>query len=199
MKIASVTAKRATCLRRSVGCVLLDKDGFILATGYNGVAAGQPHCNEAKNVPVYHDDPRVTFRPFEDQFVFDGIRSQRMIGLNLAPMHNGSKYWLNVGFDRQSVGFDKIHPHACVGSQAPSGTALDTCGAIHAEQNALLRCRDVREIDAAYVTASPCMHCTKMLLNTGCQRIVFLEEYPAVGAKELWLGAGRAWEKYQEV
>jgi dCMP deaminase len=43
--IAAVIARRSTCFRRSVGCVLVDVDGFILSTGYNGVAAGRPHCN----------------------------------------------------------------------------------------------------------------------------------------------------------
>jgi dCMP deaminase len=44
--VASVIARRSTCYRRSVGCVLTDSEGVILATGYNGVAAGRPHCNE---------------------------------------------------------------------------------------------------------------------------------------------------------
>jgi hypothetical protein len=39
----------------------------------------------------------------------------------------------------------------------PSGTGLDVCEAIHAEQNALLQCKDVEQIDTAYVTAMPCM------------------------------------------
>lgn len=47
--IAGVVASRATCLRRAVGCVLLDGDGRVLATGYNGVAAGLPHCNKAQD------------------------------------------------------------------------------------------------------------------------------------------------------
>jgi dCMP deaminase len=44
--VASVIARRSTCFRRSVGCVLVDKEGVILSTGYNGVATGRPHCNE---------------------------------------------------------------------------------------------------------------------------------------------------------
>jgi len=36
-------AKRATCLRRSVGAVLV-KDKKILATGYNGAPSGLKHC-----------------------------------------------------------------------------------------------------------------------------------------------------------
>lgn len=141
MKLALLTAQRTTCCRRAVGCVLLNARGHVLATGYNGVAAGLPHCNE-------HD-------PF----------------------------------------FETGYPHACSGANAPSGTNLDGCQAIHAEQNAMLQCKDVYSIHTCYVTASPCMTCIKLLLNTSCERIVFVEEYPHSAAKELWTGAGRAWEQ----
>lgn len=46
MKMAILVAERSTCLRRSVGCVLVNGRHHVLATGYNGVAAGMPHCNE---------------------------------------------------------------------------------------------------------------------------------------------------------
>jgi dCMP deaminase len=141
MDMAKLVAQRTTCLRRAVGCVLVNKRGHVLATGYNGVAAGQPHCNQ-------HD-------PFEP-----------------------------TGY-----------PHACAGHDAPSGTNLDACQAIHAGQNALLQCRDIYEIDTCYCTASPCMTCTKLLLNTSCQRIVFAEEYPHNEAGELWTKSGRVWVK----
>jgi dCMP deaminase len=144
MQLALLTAKRATCLRRQVGCVLLNARGHVLATGYNGVAAGQPHCNQYDH-----------FHP--------------------------------IGF-----------PDACAGAHAASGTNLDGCQAIHAEQNALLQCRDVYAIDTVYVTASPCVTCTKLLLNTSCERIVYAETYPHSAAQELWLGAGRRWQHYQE-
>jgi dCMP deaminase len=143
LKLALLTAQRTTCCRRAVGCVLLNARGHVLATGYNGVAAGQPHCNDV-------DD--VGFGPV-------------------------------------------IHPHACSGVTSPSGTNLDGCQAIHAEQNAMLQCKDVYSIHTCYVTASPCMTCIKLLLNTSCERVVFVEEYPHSAAKELWTGAGRAWEQ----
>lgn len=44
MDIANVLAKRTTCVRRAVGCVLVNKQFQIIGTGYNGVAAGQVHC-----------------------------------------------------------------------------------------------------------------------------------------------------------
>jgi len=43
--IADLISKRSTCLRRSVGAVLV-KDKRILATGYNGVPSGIKHCSE---------------------------------------------------------------------------------------------------------------------------------------------------------
>lgn len=40
------TSSRSTCLRDKVGCILVDKEGYVLATGYNGVASGAPHCTQ---------------------------------------------------------------------------------------------------------------------------------------------------------
>ncbi len=136
MAVALETSRRSTCLRRNVGCVLLDRRGRVLATGYNGVYKGAPHCNE------------------------------------------------RVG---------GCYPNACTGACAESGTQLDACEAIHAEQNALLQCDDVDDIWTAVVTTSPCVTCTKLLLNTGCQEIVFIDEYPQPDAKRLWVGAGYTW------
>lgn len=130
--MALLAATRATCPRRRVGCVLINERGHILSTGYNGVAAGSPHCTE----------------------------------------------------------------HNCPGACYPSGQGLDKCEALHAEQNALLQCRDVYTIDTAYVTASPCVTCVKLLMNTSCKKIVFYDEYPQPDAKKLWEGMGREWVMY---
>jgi dCMP deaminase len=45
LKIASVVAERSTCRRHHVGAVAV-KDKHILATGYNGAAAGSKDCLE---------------------------------------------------------------------------------------------------------------------------------------------------------
>ena len=45
LKIASVVAERATCLRHHVGAVAV-KDKHILSTGYNGAASGLKDCLE---------------------------------------------------------------------------------------------------------------------------------------------------------
>lgn len=158
IQLAQLTAQRSTCCRRAVGCVLLNEKGHVIATGYNGVAAGQPHCND-----------------------------EATRGINYGPE---DEHGVSIPAD-----VEIWYPNACKGATAPSGQSLDDCQAIHAEQNAMLQCKDVYEIHTAYVTASPCVTCTKLLLNTSCQRVVFVEEYPHSQAKDLWESAGREWVK----
>lgn len=147
MGVAQITAQRSTCLRRQVGCALVDQDGFILATGYNGVAKIQPHCNEPGKI--------VSLRPLQ---------------------FGGGRTLSNHEF-----------PNACPAAFAESGTQLDGCHAIHAEQNALLRCEDVRRIHWCYVTHSPCVTCVKLLMNTGCEGVFFDQPYAHDDAsRELW-------------
>jgi dCMP deaminase len=129
IQLAFLTSERATCCRRKVGCILTNSRGHIIATGYNGVAAGLDHC------------------------------------------HEGS---------------------TCIGANSPSGQNLDGCQAIHAEQNALLQCKNVYEIETCYVTTAPCMTCTKLLMNTSCQRIVYGVPYTTGSEPEqLWLSSKR--------
>lgn len=181
MGLAQLTALRTTCCRRKVGAVLLNKRGHVLSTGYNGVAAGLPHCIEVIKSPVYHNDNRVV--DVKDMWEFKGVKTPKFSGGFFSKEGN-----------LQCVGFEHTHPYACPGANSPSGTNLDGCHAIHAEQNALLQCRDVYSIHTCYVTTAPCVTCCKLLLNTSCQHIVFLEEYHGTAAKELWLSAGRNWQ-----
>lgn len=147
MGLALTTAQRSTCCRRQVGCVMLNEKGHVLCTGYNGVAAGMPHCNHVE--------------------AEGGAPGQSI---------SGSEY-----------------VHKCPGAFSPSGTNLDACRAIHAEQNALLQCPDVWAIDSIFTTTSPCITCVKLLMNTSCKRIVFVEEYPHADSKDLWIEHGRLW------
>lgn len=46
MEITRVVARRSTCLRRQVGCVIV-KNKRLLASGYNGAPSGLRHCDQA--------------------------------------------------------------------------------------------------------------------------------------------------------
>lgn len=79
------------------------------------------------------------------------------------------------------------HPHCTdVGclvyvSRNPDGEEEENCfRTIHAEINAVAQAaKHGVEINAAdiYVTASPCYHCLKTIMNTGIKRIFYLKPY----------------------
>jgi dCMP deaminase len=64
---------------------------------------------------------------------------------------------------------------------AASGTKLDECLCSHAEENALTQSAyhgtSVAE-GTIYVTLSPCLMCTKMLINAGIREVVYNADYP---------------------
>jgi len=136
LRMAQILAKRSTCSRRNVGTIFINKHNHIVASGYNGVATGLPHCIDSN----------------------------------------------------------------CSGSTSPSGKSLELCEAIHAEQNALMQCKDIFDIDAVFVTTAPCAHCIKMLMNTSAKDIYYIDDYPhSEAAKKLWLASdsNRNWYKYE--
>ena len=62
----------------------------------------------------------------------------------------------------------------------PSGERHELCRGLHAEQNAIIQAAVFgTAIDGAtiYTTLSPCVVCTKMIINAGIKRIVLREDY----------------------
>jgi dCMP deaminase len=45
-KIATDVALRSTCIRHQFGAVIANEKHEMMATGYNGVVRGAPHCSE---------------------------------------------------------------------------------------------------------------------------------------------------------
>lgn len=60
------------------------------------------------------------------------------------------------------------------------------CPSTHAEQNAILQCKDISQIYRVYLTLSPCINCVRLLLNTPCKYIYFLNTHKRIEAKYLW-------------
>ena len=131
MEFALLAARRSTCLRRSVGAVLV-KEKAVLATGYNGAPRGVPHCSV-------------------------------------------------VGCLRDEL-------------DVPSGHRHELCRGLHAEQNAIIQAayHGGTSVKGAhvYTTTFPCMICTKMLINAGIKRIVYLEGYPDDLSQQMVRDAG---------
>ena len=46
MSLALLAAQRASCPRRKVGCVLVNRDHHVVSTGYNGPPKGMINCTD---------------------------------------------------------------------------------------------------------------------------------------------------------
>lgn len=61
LSLLTLVAGRSTCARRSVGAIIVDADGHVLSTGYNGPPRGFAHCTE-EPCPGRHDPAGDTRR-----------------------------------------------------------------------------------------------------------------------------------------
>ena len=74
-------------------------------------------------------------------------------------------------------------------SKTPTGETEENCyRTIHAEINAIAQAAKngvgIRDADI-YVTHTPCIHCLKVLINTGIKRIFYEKEYKIHTVREL--------------
>jgi dCMP deaminase len=74
-------------------------------------------------------------------------------------------------------------------SQTPSGEVEENCfRTIHAEINAIAQAAkngsSISDADI-YITHTPCIHCFKVLINTGIRRIFYEREYKLHTLREL--------------
>jgi dCMP deaminase len=116
--------------------------------------------------------------------------SRRAVGCVLV---NGSSHIIATAYNAVPRGVEHCIESACPGAAFKSGEGLHNCIAQHAETLALIRCPNINDIHTCYVTVSPCIECTRRLIDTSCRRIVFMEPYPHDEARELWLSYGGWW------
>jgi len=99
------------------------------------------------------------------------VRGRQIVstGYNGAPQ--GMVHCLDIGCARENV---------------PSGERSELCRGAHAEQNAInFSARYGISIEGAtiYTTHLPCSWCSKSIVNSGIQRVVFLHDYPDPASK----------------
>lgn len=90
---------------------------------------------------------------------------------------------LATGYNGTPSGITHCEVTGCLREQlkVPSGQRHELCRGLHAEQNAIIQAaRHGVNLDGGvlYCTHSPCIICTKMLINAGIQKVVYLEGYP---------------------
>ena len=90
---------------------------------------------------------------------------------------------LATGYNGTPSGITHCSQVGCLRQRlgVPSGERHELCRGLHAEQNAIIQAaKHGINIGGAtlFSTHSPCVICSKMIINAGVKRIVFLEGYP---------------------
>jgi dCMP deaminase len=102
---------------------------------------------------------------------------------------------LATGYNGAPAGMPHCIDAGCLvyTSRTPTGEVEENCfRTIHAEINAIAQAAkngaSIRDADI-YITHTPCIHCVKVLINTGIRRIFYEREYKRATIEELLRGA----------
>ncbi len=86
-----------------------------------------------------------------------------------------------TGYNSAPSGIQECYQRGeCLRKGSHQGENLETCYAIHAEQNALMQCCKLGiSCDGAtlYCTTKPCNFCMRLLINAGVKIIIYIEDY----------------------
>ena len=52
-----------------------------------------------------------------------------------------------------------------------------SCGCVHAEQNALIKCNVKDKHKVAFLTLAPCTMCAKLMVNSGFSKVFYHEDW----------------------
>ena len=115
------------------------------------------------------------------------VRDKRIISTGYNGSPKGLKHCLDIGCIRDQENIE-------------SGTKVEICRAIHAEQNAIIQAAlhgTSTEGATLYCTHQPCIICAKMIINAGIIKVVYGEDYPDKTAIELFNEANIEVIKYK--
>ena len=111
---------------------------------------------------------------------------------------------LATGYNGTPSGITHCAETGCLREQmnVPSGERHELCRGLHAEQNAIIQAaRHGVNIAGAtlYCTNSPCIICTKMLINAGIQQVIYVDGYPDTLSMDMLRESGIAVRVFGEL
>jgi dCMP deaminase len=129
----------------------------------------------------------VSKRPSWDEY-FMGIAQVVASRSNCVKRHVAAvivkdKRIISTGYNGTPRGIRNCNEGGCprCNSFADSGTKLEECYCSHGEENAIVQAsyHGISIKDATiYTTFSPCLFCTKLIINSGLREVVYNADYP---------------------
>ena len=207
MSIAYVAKFNSGCISRQVGCTIVDKENTVQSVGWNDPPAPQLPCNlryvddllYTKNLGFDKNDKKA-YRFYSKFELTDNNKYETTDTEGNIKYHgDGFCNCMELGLNRMA--FQKIqqsglpYPY-CFRTQynkfKGNKDQVNT-RSLHAEENTMLRIahRGGIGLDGGtmYVTASPCVLCSKKAYQIGIKDIVYLDPYTDI-APDLILECG---------
>ena len=110
--------------------------------------------------------------------------TRRQIGAIIVSEHGEIK---STGYNGNPRGLPHCGEMGCIRDKLgiPSGTRMETCTAVHAEQNALIQAGTNARGSTLYSTIVPCPICARMIMNAQVARVVYIGDYSDLSGLEL--------------
>lgn len=214
MTIAYALSKSSSCLKRKVGCVIVDQDKIekqegaasegkqeilpsIVSSGYNEVPLGSYQC-------LYHPDYQECYRDYLQEVFAKTLKHCPACGVKIeikaeCPFCQDkySEFVKSCKKCHQEIDYificngcgQKIFNSYLPGSKGAAGKLLDMCRALHAEEVSLLKLsRKASTSDSnlvLYVTTQPCNLCSNKIVLSGIKKVVYSEPYSMTEAREI--------------
>jgi dCMP deaminase len=139
----------------------------------------------------------VMDRPDRDTFFFNILqevrkRSTCLRAQDAALIVRGLQI-ISTGYSGAPSGLPHCDEVGCIREKLgiPSGQRQELCRGAHAESNAIAyAARYGISVEGAtlYCTRYPCAYCSKVIVNSGIARVVYLEDYPDSLSEEMLSG-----------
>ncbi|WP_447985234.1 deaminase [Nitrospira sp. Nam74] len=168
MATAFTHSLRSQCLKRTVGAVITDRKGRVIATGYNENPEPLTPCPKLFNY-CYKDarlreqiESMVAKRP-ACPLCGEHIEDFKSLGENFSCKKCRKSLALAYAPDR----------------------GMSRCTAIHAENMAIMNAGKESLRDAIlYTTTFPCSQCARQITYAGINEVVYIEPYPDPDSKD---------------
>lgn len=194
MSIAYVAKFNSGCISRKVGCTIVDKEYTVQSIGWNDPPSTQLPCQMRYADELYSVDNDEAIKDVKDK-----IYSKYELTGNIKNTGKTFVSCLRDNVNKQTVGSLAnlgLRYSYCFRSQYNKFTGTKdqvNTRSLHAEENTMLRLAksggNGLKDGIMYVTASPCVLCSKKAFQIGIREIVYLDPYTDI-APDLILRCG---------
>ena len=200
MSIAFQVKYNSGCISRQVGCVITDKNYTIKSLGWNEVPVGQISCGltDVDELLQENKDPqyRIYSRFEQEGTVVKKIQDENH---NAQLIEKSFKNYMKDHYTQDKLREARNHGlyvpfcfKSCYNTFKEQRDNVNT-RSLHAEENTMLQISKNGGIGLnegkMYVTASPCVLCSKKAYQIGIREIIYLDKYTDIAADQI-LDAG---------